>query len=191
LATLALATIGCSGGGSGKEVPNPLGPGEIINVTLCGSTTEPRNPCTNFPDNSIEIRVNPADGSQQCPCFNFAFLNQNLNDLGAPNSNYEFTGFRPGTYTVTGQFNTRGVGFTFAHNTSTSAIGIVPSSLQSLSGPAVGGQSCRVEYNTGSSLNRTPVDFSFQFTVAAATAGGSCYRFGADCSEATTFAPSG
>jgi hypothetical protein len=124
---------------------------------------------------AIEIRVNPADGSQPCPCFNFSFLNQNLADLGGPSGNYEFTGFRPGTYTVTGQFDTRGVGFTFVHNTSTSTIGVVPASLQSLSGPVVASSpSCRVEYSTGSSQGRTPVTFSFQFTVAAATSGGSC-----------------
>ncbi len=175
LAAFTLAAIACSGGDSRPMVPNPIGPGEIINVTLCGSTTEPRNPCSNAADNSIEIRVNPADGSQQCPCFNFSFLNQNLADLGAPSGNYEFTGFRPGTYTVTGQFDTRGVGFTFVHNTSTSSIGVVPASLQSLSGPVVASsQSCRVEYSTGSSQGRTPVTFSFQFTVAAATSGGSC-----------------
>jgi hypothetical protein len=119
--------------------------------------------------------VSPADGSQQCPCFNFAFLNQNLNDLGTTNRNYEFTGFRPGTYTVTGDFNTRGLTFAFAHNTSTSTIGVVPSSLQSLTGPAIASSgSCRIEYNTGSSLTRATVPYSFQFTIAAATSGGSC-----------------
>jgi hypothetical protein len=170
---LAVVCGGCSKGG-GKSVPNPLAPGEIINVTLCGSTSEPRNPCSNFPDNSIELRVTPADGSQQCPCFNFAFLNQNLKDEGTTNRNYEFTGFRPGTYTVTGDFNTRGVAFTFVHNTSTGTIGVVPTSLQSLSGPVTSAGSCRIEYNTGSSLTRTTMPYSFQFTIAAATSGGSC-----------------
>jgi len=173
LLTLAMVCGACSGGS--KSVPSPLAPGEIINVVLCGSTAEPKNPCSNFPDNSIELRVNPADGSQQCPCFNFAFLNQSLTDQGTTTRNYEFTGFRPGTYTVTGDFNTRGAGFTFAHNTSTSTIGVVPSSLQSLSGPVTASTgSCRIDYNTNSSQTRTTVPFSFQFTVAAASSGGSC-----------------
>jgi hypothetical protein len=177
LSVLIVALVvgaGCSGGG-GKSVPSPLGPGETLNVTLCGSTSEPTSPCPNFPDNAIQIRVSPADGSQQCPCFNFAFLNQNLNDLGTPTRNYEFTGFRPGTYTVTGDFNTRGMALTFWHNTSTSTIGVVPSSLQSLTGPVVASSgSCRIDYNTGSSLTRTTVPYSFQFTIAAATSGGTC-----------------
>lgn len=172
---LGIVLVGCSAGGQGKTVPSPVAPGEIINVTLCGSTTESRSPCPNFPDNSIQILVGSTDSSQQCPCFNFSFLNQNLTDLGAAsNTTYEFTGFRPGTYTVTGQFNTRGLIVRFNHNTSTSTIGVVPASLQSLSGPVAPSDSCRVEYNTGSSLNRVSTSFSFQFTVAAGTSGGSC-----------------
>jgi hypothetical protein len=174
---LALTLAACKGGDDAKIVPNPVAPGEIISVSLCGSTTEPTGPCPNFPDNSIQIRVGSASGAlQPCPCFNFSFLNQNLADLGVPqNTTYEFTGFRPGTFTVNGQFNTSGVIFTFWHNTSTGTIGVVPASLQSLSGPAVAAsQSCRVEYNTGSNQNRTSVPFSFQFTVAAGSSGGSC-----------------
>lgn len=171
---VALVTVSaCKKGGGGKTVPDPLGPGEVINVVLCGSTTEPKNPCQNFPDNSIEIRLGTTDGSQQCPCFSFTFLNQNLTDLGSPFSNYEFTGFRPGSYTVTGQFNTRSVFFTFAHNTSTSTIGVVPASLQNLTGPGTS-SGCQIAYNTGSSLNRVTTTFSFQFDIAAATSGGSC-----------------
>ena len=173
---VAVALVACRGGdGGGKTVPNPVGPGEIISVELCGSTSENRGPCPNSPDNSIQIRVNGQSGLQ-CPCFNFSFLNQNLTDLGvSAQSTYEFTGFRPGTYTVTGQFTLPGqLHFTFWHNTSTSLIGVVPSSLQSLSGPASASPpACRVEYST-SNPNRTPVAFSFQFTVAAAASGGSC-----------------
>lgn len=177
LAVLALAAVSCGGGGGGsreKVVPSPLAPGEVITVSLCGSTTQPMSPCANFPDNAIQMRVSGANGLQ-CPCFNFAFLNQNLTDLGpATTTTYEFTGFRPGTYTVTGAFTSPGLNFTFAHNASTSTIGVVPSSLQSLSGPGSSAQSCLLGYNSGSNLSRTSVAFSFQFTVAATTSGGSC-----------------
>ena len=174
----AAVLVACRGAGnSEKTVPNPVAPGEIIMISLCGSTAEPRGPCPNFPDNSIQIRVGGAGGAQ-CPCFTFAIVNLNLTDLGpAGGTTYEFTGFRPGTFTVTGQFMTPGLYLTFVHNTSTSTIGIVPSSLQSLSGPAIGANSsCQIGYSVGSSGNpgRTPIPFSFQFTVAAAQNGGSC-----------------
>ena len=171
----AAAFIAACGGNDAKVVPSPVAPGEVIAVSLCGSTTEAKSPC-NFPDNSIQIRVGGAGGAQ-CPCFNFAFLNQNLTDLGpSGTTTYEFTGFRPGTFTVTGQFTTPGITFAFSHNTSTSTIGVVSSSLQSVSGPASGSNpSCQVGYaNAASNPSRTPVTFSFQFTVAAGTSGGSC-----------------
>src|SRR5438552_1722823 len=117
---IAVGCVACGGGGHEKTVPNPIGPGEIISVSLCGSTMEPRSPCGDRLDNVIQIRVG-GFGGIQCPCFNFAFLNQNLTDLG-PGSlvTYEFTDFRPGTFTVTGQFVSTGLTFAFSHNTSTS-----------------------------------------------------------------------
>ena len=163
IAVFMLAAIACSGGDEGAIVPNPLAPGETLNVTLCGSTTEPRNPCSNFPDNSIEIRVNPADGSQQCPCFNFSFLNQNLTDLGrAIRQLRVHGGSAPGDLHRHRADSTRAVGRPLhAPNTSTSAIGVVPASLQSLVSPMMTfGRSCRLEYNTGSSQNRTPAAIS-------------------------------
>jgi len=110
-----------------------------------------------------------------CPCFTFSFLNQNLNDLGAaPTTTYEFTGFRPGTYQVTGQMMVGNIDFGFWHNTSTSTIGVDPSSLQSLSGPVKSSnQTCNIGYQQPVA-SQLPASFSFQFTVAAATAGGSC-----------------
>lgn len=177
-AVLAVTLCACGGGGSGNEektVPNPVGPGEIINVSLCGSTTEPRSPCGDAQNNIIQLRVGSSGGAQ-CPCFNFGFLNQNLTDLGASGgvTTYEFSGFRPGSFTVTGQFTTPAVSFEFSHNPSTSTIGIAPASLQSISGPVTTAtRPCQIAY-AGSNVSRTPIPFSFQFTVAAASSGGSC-----------------
>lgn len=185
LGVLVGAAIACGGGRGGKTVPNPIAPGEIITVSLCGSTTENRSPCANFPDNSIQIRVGNNSLPATCPCFTFSFLNQTLSDLGAAlTTTYEFTGFRPGTYTVTGQMQIPAMDFRFSHNSSTSTIGVVPSSLQSLMGPArTTNSSCSVGYfipnvcNQGVCVpdaSKLPSSFSFQFTVAAVTAGGSC-----------------
>ena len=172
---MAVGVIACKGKGGGeKTVPTPLGPGEVITVSLCGSTTEPRGPCGESLENTIQIRVGTVN-SAVCPCYRFAFLNQNLTDLGSPvNSTYEFTGFRPGNYEVTGEMLSPNVDFTFWHNTSTSTIGVVPSSLRSLTGPArSSNQECRIGYDQGFA-NPQPVRFSFQFTIAAGRDGGSC-----------------
>lgn len=171
LAVLALMAA-CKGGDTGPVAPDPsLGP--ATSVTLCGSTSEPRDPCDNFPENEIQMIVNGGNGIS-CPCFTFTLLNQNLSDEGTSNRNYGFLGFRSGTYQVSGQMNTAQLGFNFMHNTSTSAIGVVPSSIQSLSGPTgTPFRDCSVQYNAPNPSQR-PASFSFQFTVAAAADGGSC-----------------
>ena len=171
VAVIAVSIAGCGGGGSEKTVPNPLAPGEGITVALCGSTTEPRSPCGENAVNSIQISV---FASAPCPCFSFAFLNQNLRDLGAGQNVYEFTGFRPGTYQVTGQLIVNSVDFKFFHNSGTSTIGVAPSSLRSLSGPVKSSsQSCSIGYQQPPG-NPQPANFSFEFTVAAGTQGGTC-----------------
>jgi hypothetical protein len=165
---------GCGiGGGKGETpVPNPLAPGEIITVNFCGATTEPRGTCGDSAENVIQVRV--AGQGSSCPCFTWAFLNQSLTDTGSPAvTTYEFMGFRPGTYQVTGRALTGLVDFTFWHNSSTSKIGVVPSSLQSLSGPAVTPERpCSIKYLPGN--GQLPASFSFQFAIAAVTAGGTC-----------------
>jgi hypothetical protein len=170
----ALAAVACSGKDGGPAVPDPsLGPATA--VTMCGSTPQPIDPCNNIPDNAIQIRVGNVSPTLACPCFTFAFLNQSLNDLGpALATTYNFTGFRPGTYQITGQLITTAINFTFWHNSSTSAIGVVPSSIQNLSGPVVSTTgSCGLGYSVVEA-NRRPASFSFQFTVASVAAGGSC-----------------
>src|SRR5262249_32167500 len=97
---------------------------------------------------------------------------------------YGFAGFRPGTFQVTGQMMIGSIDFSFSHNSSTSTIGVVPSSIQSLSGPLRSGlQSCFVGYAVPSVCNnnvctpdssKLPASCSFQFPVAAGTSGGSC-----------------
>ncbi|MDO8630573.1 MAG: hypothetical protein Q7R41_08765 [Phycisphaerales bacterium] len=174
IALLIVGAIACGrGGDSEKVVPNPLAPGEVANITLCGSTTENRAPCADTTNNVIQFRaVGP--GGTSCPCYSFSFANQSLNDLGSPSATYDFTGFRPGTYTLTGQVIKGAIDITFWHNTSTSTIGVVPSSIQTLSGPVrASNPECRIGYQpTGN--QQLPASFSFQFTVAAASSGGSC-----------------
>ena len=188
LAVFALTAIACGGGGGGhaeKIVPNPVAPGEIITVSLCGSTNQPMGPCGNSLDNTIQIRIGNNSLPAPCPCFTFTFLNQTLSDLGpATTTTYEFTGFRPGTYQVSGQLMTGGIDFGFVHNPSTSTIGVVPASIQSLTGPAKSANlSCSVGYSVPNACNqgvcspdasKLPASLSFQFTVAAGTAGGTC-----------------
>jgi hypothetical protein len=174
---MTTAALGCGGGGGGEiSVPTPLAPGEVASITSCGGTTEPKGTCDINADNIIQVRVNTVT-DRSCPCFNWSFLNQSLSDLGSPGSGgtttYEFMGFRPGTYQVSGQTLNGRVNFTFWHNTSTSKIGVVPSSLQSLSGPSTTpDRACSVTYNPSS--NQLPASFSFQFTIAAVTDGGTC-----------------
>ena len=171
------ATIACGGGGDDEKVtPTPLGPGEVAAVTLCGSTTEPRSPCGDQQNNIIQMRVGGNSGVA-CPCFNFTIANLAINDLGTTGTGgttYEFGGFRPGNYTVAGQTFTRSINFKFVHNTSTSTIGVVPSSLQITNGTAgTPFDSCSVSYNLAANA-ALPAPFAFNFTVAAATSGGSC-----------------
>src|SRR5262245_26627167 len=135
LGLLTGVSVACAGGGGEEQVPNPVAPGETVTISLCGSTTEPRAPCADQISNLIQFRVG-GQGGLSFPCYSFALLNQSLTDLGSSSgATYDFTGFRPGTYAVTGQVIKGSAGFTFWHNTSTSAIGVVPSSIQSLSGP--------------------------------------------------------
>jgi hypothetical protein len=170
----ALATISCAKGEGEKEVPNPLAPGEVATLSLCGATNENRAPCADAQDNVIQFRVH-TQNDRVCPCFSFTMANLAVSDLGrSGGTTFDFTGFRPGTYTVTGQAMSGPVDFTFWHNTSTSTIGVVPSSIQHLSGPVrATNESCRIGYATG--FNETfPANFSFQFTIAAGSSGGSC-----------------
>jgi hypothetical protein len=170
---LTVVAVACAGGGGEKTVPNPLAPGEVATISLCGSTAEPRAPCADQIDNVIQFRVFGQSGLM-CPCYSFAILSQSLTDLGSSSgATYDFTGFRPGTYTVTGQVLQGSLRFTFWHNTSTSTIGVVPSSIQSVSGPVnSSNQNCSIGYQPQPSA--LPASFSFQFTVAAASSGGSC-----------------
>jgi hypothetical protein len=172
---LAMWIAGCGGGGrESAPLPNPLAPGEVITVTLCGTTTENRAPCGEDVPNAIEITAFTSS-PPVCPCFNFAFLNQSLQDLNASTNRYTFTGFRPGTYQVTGLLRSNVVSFRFFHNNSTSTIGVVPSSLRSLTGPVTSSnQSCSLGYQLPFSSNPPPANFSFEFTVAASAQGGSC-----------------
>ena len=178
LTILVGTTIGCGGsdGGGEKQVPNPLAPGEVANIALCGSTTEPRSPCGDQQDNIIQVRVGGNSGLT-CPCFNFTIGSLAVNDLGSTGTGgttYDFSGFRPGNYTVTGQSRTQSINFQFSHNTSTSLIGVVPSSLQITSGTAgTPFDSCSVQYNFPQNTT-LPASIGFNFTVAAASSGGSC-----------------
>lgn len=176
---LAMWIAGCGGGGrEAAPLPNPLAPGEVITVTLCGTSTDINSdPCGPDVPNAIQITAltSAPSGPPVCPCFNFAFLNQSLQDLNASTNRYTFTGFRPGTYQVTGLLRSNVVSFRFFHNNSTSTIGVVPSSLRSLTGPVTSSnQSCSVGYQLPFSSNPAPANFSFEFTVAATTQGGSC-----------------
>lgn len=176
LMTVTLVAIACGrGGGSRDTGPTPVDAslGPATSVTLCGSVSTPTDSCPNFPNNMIEMRVSGGNGVS-CPCFTFKFLDQDLSDQGTSNRNYGFTGFRPGTYQVSGQVSTGQLGFTFWHNATTSAIGVVPSSIQSLTG-SVGTpfNGCSVQYR-GPNPGQPPASFSFQFTVANVVDGGSC-----------------
>jgi hypothetical protein len=178
LAIVASMTIACGGyGGDEKQVPNPLGPGEVANIAVCGSTTEPRSPCGDQQDNIIQLRVGGNTGAT-CPCFNFTIGSLAVNDLGTTGNNgtttYDISGFRPGNYTLTGQTMTRSINFKFSHNTSTSTIGVVPSSLQITTGPAATPfDSCSLSYSVQPNA-ALPAAVAFNFTVAAAASGGSC-----------------
>jgi hypothetical protein len=151
--------------------PSPLAPGEVITLSLCGSTTDSsRGPCENT-TNEIQMSVTVSAGST-CPCFSWSLLNLSLTDLGTPYAGYGIMDLRPGTYQVTAQINNILGIFKFFHNSSTSAIGVVPSSIQSLSGPPATNVNCQLEYKPNSS--ELPANVSFQFTVADGSSGGTC-----------------
>jgi len=169
--------VACGGGhgNTGPTAPDASA-GPATTITMCGSTTENKGPCGQDPPNAIQFRVNNAETSRGCPCFNFSILNLSLNDIGpAQTTTYEFTGFRQGTYQVSGAMMISGIDFTFAHNATTSAIAVVPSSLKSLSGPSKSdSQACTIGYLVPFQDRGTPANFSFQFTIADKASGGSC-----------------
>ena len=200
LTAMALAAIACGGGsggssGGGNRGGNtgPTAPdaaaGPTSSVSLCGSTTQPTEPCPRT-NNALQLFVGNNALPAPCPCFTFTLLNQTYNDLGAAlTTTYEYTGFTPGTYEVSGQLLTDAVYFKFVHNATFSAIGVVPGSIQSLTGTVdnasapASNPGCQLAYSVpklcannvcSRDPAKFPANFSFKFTVATASAGGSC-----------------
>jgi hypothetical protein len=170
---LAAWVAGCGGSGGGSDsVTAPTT--AATSVTLCGTLPGDSQvpPCAQvFGVKVTVLSLNtPACGT---PCFTFTFLNQTV--TGSAPTIYGFSGLGAGIYQITGQINATGL-FSLKTNSMCcapggSGFGVVPNSIQSLTGPNPQLAGCSGLIYTVPTGTPLPVNFSYQFTTSNSIGG--------------------